>query len=130
MVVHVIYGSWRTLFGLGLRGVHLKLCGGRRRKTRRPFETGLRATVMRRRYSLVGRCWGQLPLFCRSWVFAVLIARGITVIPAFGMVDIALFILVLVPPLLSSLPPLLIIVIVDIVLHHRIYCYVLLLVLL
>ena len=39
--------------------------------------------------SVVSRCWGKLPPFCRSWILVILVACVVTVITAFGVVVVA-----------------------------------------
>lgn len=57
--------------------------------------------------SVVGRCGGKLPPFCRSRILVIFIARIMAAITGLGEVDVAIadLSLVRVPPLLSSFLP-------------------------
>lgn len=80
--------------------------------------------------SVVGRCGGKLPPFCRSWILVIPVACVVTAIAAFGVVVAAdLFITVLASPLFSLRLSLRIIAVIFL-LPYRFYYYLLSLLLL
>jgi hypothetical protein len=73
--------------------------------------------------SVVGRCGGELPPFCRSWILIILVACVVTAITAFGVVVVTVDLFIPVALMLFSLRLSLLIIAVIFLLPYRFYYY-------